>query len=143
MEELPAHKMTVVTYPDYHIDPGATRLMSIGNYRFNVEVQDAVGLYWPDKDVSIYLGDSAIAMTNSAEAIFTWTYYQLSIAEFVIVNSSSWHWIWPALDSLNCAKIIVDQKTDELLSRSLNLTYPGRVFHTTEDAVKYAASCVP
>lgn len=143
MEEFPAHKMTVVTFPDYHIDPGASRLFSIGHYRFNVEVQDAVGLHWPDKDVSVYLGDSAIAMTNGAEAIFTWTYYQLCIADFVIVNSSSRHWIWPALDGINCTKIIVDQKTDDLLSRSLNLTYPGQVFHTTEDAVKYAASRAP
>lgn len=140
MEENTQHKMTVVSYPDYHVDPGATHILVVGDFKFQEQAQDAIGIHWPDADVTLYRGDAAIPNVQSAIEHHTWLYYQFKMAKIVIVTTKSWKWVWPVLATIDGEIFFVDDQSDSLFLRTLNLTYPGRVFHTAEQAVKAVVS---
>lgn len=129
-------KLTLVTYPDFYME-SAKRAVVIGNYRFRVDLQDHIGVNWPAQDLTLY------PCEGKAEKEMEWLAFQLSIADIVFVEAKShWDWVWPLLTRTQADKFFFgdfDGINYTPLEKSLNLTYPGKIFNTIEAMVSRAS----
>lgn len=138
MAENDQATMTIVTCPDYHVEPDAQRIVVLGPYHTRMEIQDAIGLKWPEKPVSLYMGD------GKHQDEIDWLLFQLSIAHLVFVDPVSiWDWVWPMLlrtDANILFKHSFDQINYKTMNKSLKLAYPGQVFESVDEIVEEAIS---
>ena len=134
MDTEKACKLTVATAPDYHLDPGATRILVIGDYPTRLAFQDAIADYWPNEDLTLY--------TCEGKQLdeMDWLFFHMTISRYIVVHyGSHWEWVWPMLSSVRATKLFFrrsDGVNHQALSRSLKLTYPNQVFHNVQETVE-------
>jgi len=131
------HKFARVTPPDFYIEPGADRILSLDHHTGHMEILDSIGIHWPERDVTLYMCE------GTDDNLMDWLYYHFNMVDTVIVNLCSiWEFVWPMLMKTQ-AKIyfvVDDNQSFEMTKRSLNLTYPGQLYNSREAAVLAAAS---
>lgn len=131
-------KLTVVTAPDLHLDPGATRILVLANYAERNAIQDEVGINWPAQDVTLYMSE------GKTISDMDWIFMQMSVVDIVIVRITTiWDWVWPMLKETQAEVLFViddDKSNYQALIRSLKLTYPDKTFLNAKDAVQKAIS---
>jgi hypothetical protein len=101
MEE---NKLTQVTYPDYHISPGADKILVLSDSRQFPDIVDLVNKHWPQREVCLYLAsvdmDISEYQTSGEETrakILTWVHYQLAIVDQIWMTTRFGHHIWPLI----------------------------------------------
>jgi len=129
--------MTVVTYPDYHLEPGAHNIVVTGGHKDRQQIQDLIGELWPSKVAVYHLENPSIPNVNSKIA-HAFTYMSLSHTQIILIEQTSSLLTNMLPICKNAFIIIVDDQALEYVTCSLNLTYPGRLFFNIEDAVKAA-----
>ena len=137
MEVQQPSKMTLVTVPDYHLDPGSDRILIMGSFRTTQNFQDSIGAYWPKPNVTVY------SASGKEPENLDWLFYNSKIVDTIFVApTDTWEYTWPII-STSSAKlffVIANGPNHGYLRDSLKLTYPGRLFNTEEEAVLAAAS---
>ncbi len=138
-----ASKLTVVTHPDLFVSPGF-RILAIGNYKFRTEVQDLVGILWPDEDVVFYSVDDKDSVGAKSPTPREWAFVHSKLADIIIVDILHvWENTWPLLLATPAKiyfKVHDDGRNYQDLINTLKLTHIDQVFHTVEEAVKAAVS---
>lgn len=137
MKEATESKMTVVTSPDYHVEPGSYRIAIFGSHSTHIAVQDIVADWWPQSDVTLYRVSNPSPATSNVEKEIDWIYYHTYLADSLIVhyNQIGRDLIYSLMFKADRIFIVYDEILGDSL-RLLNLTFPNRVFLNVDDAVK-------
>lgn len=133
MDEQKLPDLTLVTHPDFHVDPDAFRILVLGNDEELENTQDTIGINWPAEPVTLYVSNT------QPFAHINWVFHQTQIANIIFVFPwNIYEWAWPLVCASKAEKYFIVDPDATSTTHSLKLTYPGRVFNTIEEAVQAA-----
>lgn len=133
MDEQKEPQVLLITPPDFYMDNGNTRLLSLGTGKFQYEINESIVKMWADEDVIVFSSDF------KGEDI-GWLIYQIPLVDAIFFEISEATPAWALTLLLGYSGpiyYVIDRAlgNDFLLGRTLWLRHSKQIFETAFEAV--------